>query len=109
MVGHEMDLPPSVVRCANCHTREAAIAPVGTPSAGAGSGREMVGSPLSYDSLLRDHARRGGPPSRYTLPAFCRVLRDGVDPASVVIPQTMPRYSISDEECRDLWTYVITR
>jgi len=56
--------------------------------------------------LLSSLPRRGGPPSRYELGAFCRLLRVGIDPASVVIPGNMPRYQVTDQECRELWTYL---
>ena len=109
MVGHETDLPPSAVRCANCHTRQgpppAAASARGLAALPGASPRDIYAAALSRAALLQDRPRRGGPPSCYDQAAFCRVLRDGIDPASVIVTQTMPRYSVSEQECHDLWTF----
>jgi hypothetical protein len=100
MVGHEQALPPEVVRCSNCHQREAAgSAPASTKD---------FGPKLGALGLTRALPRRGGPPSSYNWGSFCRLLRDGIDPAYVMIPQTMPRYTLSDAECEAMWSYLIT-
>lgn len=85
-------LPAWTTRCINCHTQTepaAAFAP-----------------PLTADYLLAATRRRGGPPSQYDLATFCHALKDGVDPAGVVLRKTMPHYQISDSECAALWRFV---
>jgi hypothetical protein len=54
-------------------------------------------------------ARRGGPASRYDALSFCKVIREGLDPANVVINSAMPRYQVSDAQCTSLWSYVMSR
>ena len=100
MVGHEQALPQEAVRCTNCHQREAASTP--PPST------KDFGPRLGPVGLTRALPRRGGPPSSYNAASFCRVLREGIDPAYVMIPQTMPRYTLSDGECEAMWSYLIT-
>jgi hypothetical protein len=92
---HEMDLPPAVVRCANCHAE-------GTGSAVARSNAPR----LDREWLLSPQRRRGGPPSHYDRDSFCRVLRKGVDPAWVVINEEMPRYTVDDADCSALWRFL---
>jgi hypothetical protein len=92
---HAVDLPPQVVRCANCH----AVA----------AGPDVSRSPaprLTRDLLLRPQARRGGPASAYDRGRFCTLLRKGVDPAFVLISVEMPRYAIDDAGCSALWRYL---
>lgn len=98
IVGHEDPLPADAVRCGNCHQTEAA---------GAGPAAQEVGPRLGPGWLTGAIPRRGGPRSAYGLPSFCRLLRDGVDPAHVVIPQTMPRYTLTPAECEALWTFLL--
>jgi len=93
MVGHDLDLPTATVRCQNCH------------KIGQEPGKSFAPR-LSQASLTGLVKRRGGPPSRYDVATFCGVLADGVDPAHVMIPQTMPRYNLTEQECAALWTYV---
>jgi hypothetical protein len=108
MVGHDTDLPSMAVRCSNCHSRQPVPSAVATsPTADLSLPRDTFGSSLSRLSLLDKRSRRGGPPSRYQEASFCRVLREGIDPASVMIAQTMPRYRVTDEECHQLWTFAI--
>lgn len=92
LVGHEQDLPPQATRCINCHSGSSAIAPALTP-----------------ERLTRHLPRRGGPPSRYDETTFCRLLRSGVDPAWVLLPRAMPRYTLNDRDCRELWLALSTR
>ncbi len=99
MAGHTQSLPPETVRCANCHQLEAESSP---------ESGETFGPTLGPRSLARPLARRGGPPSRYDARGFCRLLREGVDPAHVVIAQTMPHYALSDTDCEALWAYLVT-
>lgn len=90
---HQMALPVTAVRCTNCHDR-------------AGAGAEGRAQVLSPQNLLASTPRRGGPATRFDRESFCKLLRTGVDPAWIVINQTMPRYELSDEQCRLLWTYL---
>jgi hypothetical protein len=94
MPGHREALPPAAARCSNCH------AAPGLPAAGNGA----LGPGLSAATLMRALPRRGGPPSRYDAEALCRALREGVDPAGVMLGSAMPRYRIDDLGCRQLWT-----
>jgi hypothetical protein len=101
IVGHRSALPPPASRCVNCHA-------TGT-SASASGPREVApsfGPVLSAKLLVEPAARRGGPPSRYDEAALCRLLRSGVDPAYIIIPRAMPRYELSDTDCRALWLYL---
>lgn len=92
IIGHSQDLPANAGACVNCH--------------GAGAGNGRFAAALNRDWLTRPQVRRGGPPSVYDAQGFCRVLREGVDPAWVVVNQTMPRYALTDLQCRALWTHL---
>jgi len=108
IVGHTMLLPAAVSRCMNCHeSRSTAISAAASALAGGQAGR--YGPALDHATLTQPLARRGGPPSRYDAPALCTVLRTGIDPAQVLIPQTMPHYDIADADCAALWAYLISR
>lgn len=96
--GHGADMPSTAVACVNCHD----------PSPIAASGGRNV-APLTRASLLESHARRGGPPSAYDEPMFCSVIRDGIDPASVMVNRLMPRFRLPDAQCSALWSYVTSR
>ena len=113
-------LPTSASRCINCHSapglRPAAAAAAAaatatatataTAIAAAGSQGASFGPALNSAALLQLQARRGGPPSRYDAPALCRALREGIDPAGVMLPTAMPRYVLDDAQCRTLWTFL---
>jgi len=92
---HVVDLPASVVRCANCH----AVAD------GPDVPRSLAPR-LNHDLLLRPRSRRGGPATTYDRDRFCTLLRRGLDPASVLISVEMPRYAMDDASCAALWRYV---
>lgn len=94
MPGHAEALPAVAARCSNCH------AAPGVPAAGNGA----LGPALNAAALMQALPRRGGPPSRYDAAALCRALREGVDPAGVMLGSAMPRYRIDDLGCRQLWT-----
>jgi hypothetical protein len=102
IVGHDERLPTDAARCANCHEN----AP--TPRAG-DAALETLGPALDRVSLTSLAPRRGGPPSSYDQRSFCRVLAEGIDPAHVMIPQTMPRYAMTNDECEALWTFLTAR
>jgi hypothetical protein len=105
IVGHARALPPQSVRCINCHAPgSAAPASVSaSASASASAATNSFGPLLTRSHLTTAIERRGGPPSRYDAAAFCRLLRDGVDPAYVMIQRAMPRYTLTDADCRALW------
>jgi hypothetical protein len=108
IVGHTMALPATVSRCMNCHeTRSTAVSAAASAVAGGQAGR--YGPALDHATLAQPQARRGGPPSRYDAPSLCTLVRTGVDPAQVMIPQTMPHYEIGDADCAALWAYLISR
>lgn len=92
MVGHAQDLPAAAAACINCH--------------GASASNERFAVALNRNWLTQPQARRGGPVSRYDAKSFCRVLREGIDPAWVVVNQTMPRYEVTDLQCRALWMHL---
>ena len=97
LAGHAQDLPASAVRCINCHAVQERRASAATGFAPA----------LTARHLREPRARRGGPPSRYDTDAFCRLLRDGVDPAGVLIDTAMPRYRLSPQDCAALWNALV--
>lgn len=101
IVGHTSALPPSAARCINCHTIGSAV-----PAASTASAAASFGPLLTPQGLTGAVARRGGPPSRYDAPAFCRLLRQGVDPAWVIVPRSMPRYALTDADCHALWAHL---
>jgi hypothetical protein len=118
ITGHTSDLPPQASRCANCHAR--GTAPPGgagrnspaassnsasSASAAAAAASSSFGPALDATLLSRDVARRGGPPSRYDEAAFCKLLGTGIDPAYIIIPRTMPRYTLTAADCKALWIY----
>lgn len=90
--GQAWALPAEASRCINCH-----------------EGAQAIGPRLHGRSLAEPLPRRGGPPSRYDAKALCRLLREGVDPAQVLVPQAMPRYTIDDRSCEALWRYLSSR
>jgi hypothetical protein len=93
---HVADMPPTVVRCSNCH------AVADRPDV-----PRSLAPRLTHNLLLLPHARRGGPPSNYSREGFCTLLRRGVDPAFVMVSVEMPRYTIDDVNCHALWRYLI--
>ncbi len=104
LAGDDVDLPAQASRCANCHLTEAAA-----PEAGTAVATQTFGPALDGPSLVLPRARRGGPPSRYDLGSFCKLLRTGIDPAHVLIQRTMPRYDLDPTRCEALWTYLVAR
>ena len=91
----DRSLPAWTTRCVNCH--------VGASTAAA------FAPPLTRDYLLAATHRRGGPISHYDAAAFCRAVKDGVDPAGVVLRKSMPRYQMTDAECTALWRFVTSQ
>ncbi|MES1162053.1 MAG: hypothetical protein ABUL50_03210, partial [Rhizobacter sp.] len=64
------------------------------------------GPTLSSRFLLDARSRRGGPASRFDAASLCRLLRTGVDPASIIIARAMPLYELSDRDCAALWAFL---
>jgi hypothetical protein len=106
IAGQAWELPPSAVACSNCHQ------PAPSPGPGAdlpGGGPLSFGPPLTRAALTEAHGRRGGPPSAYDRNKLCRAMREGIDPALVIIPQTMPRYLLTEEQCGAIWAFLLAR
>lgn len=98
VAGQDFALPQDAAICTNCHQSDQASGPP-----------QSFGPPLTRRTLTRALARRGGPRSTYDGVTLCRALRDGIDPAQVIIPQTMPRYAFTDQQCQALWAFLSTR
>lgn len=102
-------LPPEATRCINCHSSGNAGNGQASRIAGSDPARVQgteLGGPLNAQRLARMQPRRGGPPSAYDAAALCRVLRDGIDPVSVLVDASMPRYQASDAQCEALWAWL---
>jgi hypothetical protein len=98
ITGHDSELPGVAARCVNCHDAvRSDVAPA------------IVIAPLTKASLAEPVSRRGGPPTVYAENSFCSLLRDGVDPALVIVNRTMPRFEITQSNCHALWRYVNSR
>ena len=102
--GHDAALPSLASRCNNCY----AASPAPWPTAGTRP-PTAYGPELTREHLVNAHSRRGGPASVYDEAALCRLLRNGVDPAYVVVAIGMPRYELTDADCRALWIYLSRR
>lgn len=100
IVGQDFALPAEASRCVNCH------GPVRGSAASSPGAAQRIGPALTPATLAEAMRRRGGPPSRYDAASLCTLLRSGVDPAHVIILRTMPRYEISDADCRSLWQHL---
>jgi hypothetical protein len=101
IVGQDFALPAQASRCINCHGASRGNA------ASSSAATQQVGPALTPSALTDAVRRRGGPPSRYDAASLCTLLRSGVDPAHVIILRTMPRYEITDADCRSLWLHLI--
>lgn len=100
IVGQDFALPATASRCINCH------GPARSDAASSPATAQRIGPALTRSTLTDAVRRRGGPPSRYDAGSLCTMLRTGVDPAHVIILRTMPRYDITDADCRALWLYL---
>ena len=106
MVGHEEDLPVAATRCMNCHVAGAARQGQPLENATQANASSQCGTPLNARTLTLHQPRRGGPASAYDVASLCKLMRDGIDPAWVMINQSMPRYAITDSQCEALWSYL---
>lgn len=119
MARHEGVLPALASSCANCHGVGANGSPLASGLMTVGSSRlaaelrlpsnasNGLAPVLNKVRLDEDRPRRGGPPSRYDAQSLCRLLSTGVDPASVIIDTSMPRYSITTAQCVEFWAYLV--
>ena len=96
ILGHSSPLPPEMARCVNCHPAVSRPPSVGS-----------FAPPLDRSALIEPRRRRGGPPSQFSPATFCRLLRTGVDPAYILVSRQMPRYQLDDDQCLDLWRYLV--
>jgi hypothetical protein len=94
---HRSNLPVAVVVCRGCHGA-GVVAPGAPPPPAPAVDRAL---------LLELRPRRGGPPSAYDLPSFCRLLRTGVDPAYVLVAREMPVFDVDDARCESLWRFLL--
>jgi mono/diheme cytochrome c family protein len=93
---HPDNLPPEVLRCANCHD-----------AAGSPPVLRTVAPALTRTWLIAPRERRGGPLTRYDAAAFCRLLQTGQDPANLIVNVQMPRYTLSEQDCDALWRHLV--
>ncbi len=98
IAGHTEGLPLAASRCSNCHDAVT----------GGGQTARTI-SPLTQASLTGNVSRRGGPPSIFDQQSFCLTLRDGIDPAMIQVSRTMPRFTMSDDDCGALWYFASRR
>ncbi|MFC3695173.1 hypothetical protein [Chenggangzhangella methanolivorans] len=89
-------LPVSASACVNCHE-------------GAASGGPRAIARLDRTTFSAPRTPRGGAPVSYDEASFCRLMREGVDPASVMVSRLMPRFDVSDADCAALFAYVSRR
>ena len=94
LAGQDFYLPSVATRCTNCH------AVLAQP------GQSGFAPTLTEAMLTENRRRRGGPASAYDMAAFCRVLREGIDPAQVMVNSVMPRYDVDREQCAAIWFYL---
>ena len=100
IAGQDFALPSQASRCVNCH------GPARGNATSQAAGAQRIGPALTARTLTDAVRRRGGPPSRYDSGSLCTLLRSGVDPAHVIVVRTMPRYEITEADCRSLWLHL---
>lgn len=107
LAGQTMPLPAMATRCINCHeTRQPAAL---TDGASAAASARTYASPLSAVWLQEARLRHGGPATAYDTQSLCQVLRNGIDPAKVMVSTVMPRYDATEAQCSALWAYLTSR
>lgn len=67
-----------------------------------------IGPALNRAQLAELRSRRHAPASRFDAASLCRALQTGIDPAQVMLPGSMPRYTASPSQCDDLWAYLVS-
>lgn len=133
LAGHAQALPAQASRCLNCHQGPterlplarslpvpagaditatagplAAMPTAASPAASGVLAAGPIGPPLNRAQLTEPRSRRHAPASRFDAASLCRALQTGVDPAQVMLPGSMPRYSPSPSQCDDLWAYLVS-
>lgn len=93
----EDELAPAATRCMNCH------GPDGHGIAEAGA----KGTNITGAALITRQPRRNGPATAYSLATFRIALRNGHDPANIILARAMPRYTISDVDTLALWQFLL--
>ncbi len=108
---HAELLPAIASRCSNCHEQVNRLpTPASAGSTGPVAQRAVsYAPPLTSEELTQPRKRRGGPPSAYGSGEFCELLRSGTDPAHVIITTDMPRYAATNEQCQQIWAYLVDR
>ena len=115
MAGQQQALPAVASRCANCHEGKAgtAAATLTTSTTSATARPELaaweINVRLDALSLQTSRSRRGGPASSFDAASLCTLARTGVDPAAILVDPIMPRFTLSDDDCRDLWAFLSRR
>ena len=117
LAGHAQALPVQASRCLNCHQPPEAAArlPTVAPASAAASSADSltlvagpIGPGLNRAGLTELRSRRHAPASRFHADSLCRALQTGIDPAQVMLPSAMPRYTPSPSQCDDLWAYLVS-
>ena len=107
LAGQTMPLPAMATRCINCHeTRQPAALTDGASGASGAVIARTYASPLSAVWLKEARLRHGGPATAYDAQSLCQVLRNGIDPAKVMVSTVMPRYDATEAQCTALWAYL---
>lgn len=97
--GHTQVLPAQASRCINCHE----------PSRQPGQNDAAFAPRLDRASLTSVQQRRGGPTSAYDEGSLCRLLRESLDPTLILVNKSMPRYTLTNEDCAALWQFLANR
>lgn len=101
--GHDSTLPTAATRCINCHLPGGTRPPVAASAIGT---TQTFGPALDAAWLTRPRSRSGGPAITYDAERLCTLLRDGIDPALVMMPRSMPLYDATPQQCRALWNFL---
>jgi hypothetical protein len=97
--GDSRPLAQSAARCVNCHE----------PGPRQSLADTAYAPRLDKTSLATSNPRRGGPSSVYDEQSFCRLLREGIDPAYMLLRRSMPVFEVDDAQCASLWQYLSQR
>jgi len=100
--GQDFDLPVEASRCVNCHISDQA-----SQASEIKKKTQVFGPRLNQGTLLNKKSLRGGPAFSYTPKSFCRLLKTGIDPNHIMSKRSMPRYKISNKDCKAIWQYVV--
>lgn len=95
MDGIDAPLEFASVRCSNCHGVD-----------GAGIPRGAIPAPNIRQPNAVERRSSSGARWSYDASGFCTALRKGVDGSGRILEPGMPRYDLTDSQCRMLWDYV---